>query len=355
MRLRRLLLYAAPPATVAVGMAFGPSLGPKQAAPSNASPPMPQPIDCSVHEEGVEARFNYQDVSVKALSTRRDGSSSDGHLIGANWNPQRVLVRDGRREKKPRTLDANGFAMLADAKPQHSEYYDERAVVGDYYAACEELVKRVSGASLVVAFDHNVRCDTGKAWGRRLRGGNRVQGAAALVHNDYTADSASRRLAMLTQPPTLLKESLRAKYGTTPLLRGPAVDDAIAGKRRYAFVNVWRPISTVESKPIGCIDATTVSSDELVTLTVHHADEGTDGGIYFASHRPAHKWFYYPAMTPDEVLLIKQWDSHGGMARGDAADKGHATFTLHSAFADPTTMPTAKDRESIEVRLVLIY
>ena len=88
---------------------------------------------------------------------------------------------------------------------------------------------------------------------------------------------------------------------------------------------------------------------------MHHADQSV-GGIYFASHRPAHRWLYFPRMTPDEVLLLKQWDSHGGLARGrDDAGEGRATFALHSAFADPATQPAARDRESIEVRCVLVY
>ena len=50
-----------------------------------------------------------------------------------------------------------------------------------------------------------------------------------------------------------------------------------------------------------------------------------------------------------QVLLIKQWDSDGGLARGrsDVAER-RATFSLHSAFADPRTPPGGRDRESIE-------
>jgi hypothetical protein len=56
------------------------------------------------------------------------------------------------------------------------------------------------------------------------------------------------------------------------------------------------------------------------------------------------------------VVLIKQWDSYGGMARGRSdAQEQRATFALHSAFAEPETLPTALDRESIECRLVLVY
>ena len=68
-------------------------------------------------------------------------------------------------------------------------------------------------------------------------------------------------------------------------------------------------------------------------------------------------------MTRDEALLIKQWDSAGGLARsggawGDAATGGNrepCTFSFHTAFRDPATPPDARDRQSIEVRCVLLY
>ena len=132
-------------------------------------------------------------------------------------------------------------------------------------------------------------------------------------------------------------------------------------RRRFAFVNVWRPISIVESKPLACVDARTVAPEELIPLTVHHADQSA-GGIYFATHRPCHGWHYFPSMTPDEVLLVKQWDSHGGIARGRTdMEEGCATFALHSAFAEPVDTAVdvsprqRRDRESIEVRMVVVY
>ena len=62
-------------------------------------------------------------------------------------------------------------------------------------------------------------------------------------------------------------------------------------------------------------------------------------------------------MTPDETILIKQWDSHGDLApsKPSNAVAGTSTFALHSAFADPHAPPEAPDRESIEVRLVLVF
>ena len=87
---------------------------------------------------------------------------------------------------------------MADVKEQHCDYYDEEAVTSAYYQQCEELMKRVTGASFVKAFDHNVRSESGRAAAAKLQGGNAVQGPAPIVHGDYTADSAPRRFQWLS-------------------------------------------------------------------------------------------------------------------------------------------------------------
>merc|ERR1712060_704849 len=61
-------------------------------------------------------------------------------------------------------------------------------------------------------------------------------------------------------------------------------------------------------------------------------------------HDPAHRWIYFPDMTPDECLLLKVHDS-----RRD----GRTRFGCHCAFRDPHGDPTAH-RESIEVRCLVI-
>ena len=355
-RAAKLALWAVPPTAAAYGLATGKiSLNPPTPLPQpqkSAVPPLPLPVAAGVRDNGVLADLNYQHGNVRSIE-----AAPSGELVGAQWHPQRVLVRDGRRAASCSNLDVNGFAMQHAAKAEHIDYYDESAVTSKYYGECEDIVRRATGASLVVAFDHNVRCDNGKRTGRTMRGGNAVQGAAPFVHNDYTAASASRRLAMLTASPKFLKPSLQAQLGGRPLLSGPAVEEAQAGTRRFALLNVWRPIAPVECKPLGCLDATTVGAEELVTFSIPHSDGGPkEGGIYFATWRAAHDWVYYPRMTPDEVLLVKQWDSEGGLARGTSdAHAKRATFALHSAFADAASPPNPRDRESIEVRLVVVY
>lgn len=54
-----------------------------------------------------------------------------------------------------------------------------------------------------------------------------------------------------------------------------------------------------QDHPLGVCDGSTVSPEDYVTFEVRYADRS--GENYFASHNPAHQWYYYPKMTKDEV------------------------------------------------------
>lgn len=66
-----------------------------------------------------------------------------------------------------------------------------------------------------------------------------------------------------------------------------------------------------------------------------------------ATFNPEHKWYYASGMTPDEVLLIRIFDSN------NAAD-GTKQRTLHSAFTHPEFVG-GEARESIETRCLIFW
>lgn len=70
------------------------------------------------------------------------------------------------------------------------------------------------------------------------------------------------------------------------------------------------------------------------------------GEVYAVAFNPDHRWFYFPHMQRDEVLLLKGYDS---------MEDGRARFTAHSSFEDPTTVPDAPARESIETRMLVFF
>ena len=159
-----------------------------------------------------------------------------------------------------------------------------------------------------------------------------------MIHNDYTDASARKRLLDLL----------------------PEVEARQRLQHRFAIVNVWRSINgTVWKSPLACCDATSLAPDDLVSSERRAQDR--IGELELVSWNPAHRWYYYPQMTNDEVLLIKQWDSASPLARsnGVAADgtdtAAPCTFSFHSAFEDLATPPDAPDRWSIEVRCIALY
>ena len=298
--------------------------------------------------------------------TRRDRDGNDAGFEGVVTEERTVAVGDARALEggRRRTLDIHGFELLDRPLADPGlDFYDHDRVVRDYYGECEAVLREATGAARVRAFDHNIRSTAGNEGGRRIRGGQQVQAPAHLVHGDYTLTSGPQRLRDLAGPPGA-NDTLRSVLAESaaPVDRA-AVDRALAPGGRFAIVNVWRNIDTepVASEPLALCDGQTVEPGELVVFEIRYRDR--TGENYFAKHAPRHGWWWYPAMTRNEALLIKQWDSAGGLARsggarGDAnpgGDRVPCTFSFHTAFRDPATPPGARDRQSIEVRCVLLY
>ena len=134
--------------------------------------------------------------------TRRDKDGSDAGKEGMNLEARSMQVHDARRYEltSRRTLDQNGFEMLGHPLAAASiDFLNNERVVRTYYPQCAELVREVTGANLVTAFDHNIRSAAGKQSKRRIQGGQQVQGPAHVVHGDYTLASAPQRLRDLAK------------------------------------------------------------------------------------------------------------------------------------------------------------
>ena len=295
--------------------------------------------------------------------THRDQDGSDTGWKGIDLEARQMPVRDARHlEPNARcTLVHHGFELRDHplATPD-LDFMNHDYVVRSYYPHCAEIVREASGARVVAAFDHNIRSATGKKSKRRIEGGQQVQGPASLVHGDYTLTSARQRLRDLAKAPGTNDTFRTLLSDGRSLLDEGEVEHALSGGR-FAIINVWRNIARepVKMYPLALCDATSVRPEHLVVFEIHYHDR--IGENYFAKHSDGHQWYFYPELTRDEALLIKQWDSAGELARSKGANPDVAapdlpcTFSFHSAFKDMTTRPDAPDRWSIEVRCVALY
>ena len=113
---------------------------------------------------------------------------------------------------------------------------------------------------------------------------------------------------------------------------GNAVDAKFC-KGRFVYINAWRNVTTdpIENNHLAVCDETSLVSpdDYLASDLFMPGAKLMQYGL--SDHNAAkHRWYYFPKMQMDEVLLFKQFDS-------DTALPGRMTF--HTAFVDPTVRP----------------
>mmetsp|Transcript_109499 Transcript_109499/g.251086 ORF Transcript_109499/g.251086 Transcript_109499/m.251086 type:complete len:241 (-) Transcript_109499:389-1111(-) len=229
-------------------------------------------------------------------------------------------------------------------------FFDEKHLFSSYFPECERLIQEATGAKVARVFDYNVRSQGGKLAQKQIKGGGmQVQPPAHIVHNDYTQTSGPARLQQLGNKPTMNDVSRRMR-GEAPLLTQEEVEMGL--NKRFMIINVWRSIrpEPCEVYPLALASATTLAPEDLCVFEIRYSDRV--GENYFSAPNPRHRWQYFPRMTPDEAILLKQWDSAGALGGGAG---NTSTFSLHSAFADPTASPEAADRQSIETRLICIF
>jgi hypothetical protein len=263
----------------------------------------------------VEATLNYLVNDGTRIFTEAGGGGA-ADKRGGTIDPRRVVIRNGRLVAKDLVLEREGFRFVGhDTKV--ADFFDESEVRRVYYPEMEALIKAEIGASRVVVFDHTLR--TGDdAERERLK----IREVVPRVHNDYTEWSGPQRVRDLL----------------------PDEADELL-KRRFAIVQVWRPIRhPVESFPLAMCDGRTVSADDLVISERRYPNRV--GQTYAITYNPNHKWFYFPRMRRDEAIVFKVFDS---------LKDGRTRWSAHTAFDDPTSPPDAHPRESIEIRTLAFF
>jgi hypothetical protein len=230
-----------------------------------------------------------------------------------NYGKFRVAIAN-MREIEGLSLDREGFELWNEPVSV-SDFYDPQTMEREYYPQLSAFVRRATGALDAVVFDHTIRIEGGGHEDSTV-----MRAPVRVVHNDYTEDSAPKRVRDLLPP-----------------------DDAehwLAG--RFIELNVWRPIEgPVLMTPLALCDARSIDPGDLTVTNLLYP--GRVGEIYHALYNPAHRWYYAPQMTTDEAILIKGYDS---------ARDGRARFTFHTAFDDPQTPKNPPPRKSIEARVL---
>ena len=269
------------------------------------------------YDQNIEAELDYA-IAAKGnriiLKPSVPGGKS-GRREG-QFERRTVKIVNARPLIGTLSVDVEGFDLVRSVT-KVSNFYDDMQISEIYDLECEKLVQQLTGCSRAVVFDHTKRCDD-KTERERLMVREPVQG----VHNDYTEVSAAQRVKDIM---------------------GVEANELLA--HQFSIVNVWRSIKgAIETMPLAICDAQSVSTNDLI-VAERRSKERT-GFTFRLAFNALHKWFYFPKMRFEEVLMIKSYDTR---------DDGTARFTPHTAFVDPLTKKDARPRQSIETRVFAFH
>ncbi len=244
------------------------------------------------------------------------------------YQPYPITIRNARLAPQPMTLDTHGFC-LSRMPSGIRDFRNQEELKRDYPAEVEAIAKALTGCDLIVPMSGQLRSP--------VISGAGIQPPAAEAHVDFNTPSANR-----------LANAIYER--TAP--EGP-------GYSRFIAFSLWRTFSEPpQDWPLALCEFASVGDDDGVPNVKVDVDEIPEGDALFAPiegedammaatifrHNPAHRWWYYPDMTVDEVILIKFHDS----------DHSRAWRAPHTAFHD-TTRPDAHTRESYEFRALAYF
>lgn len=276
-------------------------------------------MDMQTHRSAVTAELGYLSRAVDKpynyMYEPPPGQARDN----CSYDRMSVRVRDARLVPSALGLEQTGFELHWRPSQVH-DFYDEDEVRERYHREVEAAALELTGGVRAVVFDHQLRK---REEGRPTLGFGRPgdgsrPAALGRVHNDYTETSGIRR---------------------RELVLGEACAD-----RPFLILNFWRPVlDPAIDTPLAVCDARSFPRQDWVAADIIYQER--TGEIYLGRHSDGHAWYYYPAMSPDEVLVFKSFDS-----RLDCPVR----MTPHCAFDDPTAPHDAPLRKSIEARCLVI-
>jgi hypothetical protein len=278
---------------------------------------------CGNHADGVEATIDYL---VPSSRLNRRYVAPGAELNTGSYAPHAVFIRNARPLHLG--LDTEGF-MLAEQPSLVKNFRDNTEIDAVYCAEVERIVKDLTGADLVAPLGYVLRTSGTTC--------SANQPPASEVHVDMSPDRAVR---------------LAAAMYVKSFAGRPAY-------RRFIASSLWRPFSQPpQDWPLAVCDGTSVKDDEGVpnvmvrlaklpepdNIPAHLEDEDKLPAASIFCFSPKHRWWYYPDMKRDEVLLVKFHDS----------DHSKAWRSPHASFRDPRVQ-NAAPRESIEFRTIAYY
>ncbi|KAH8881848.1 methyltransferase CmcJ [Thozetella sp. PMI_491] len=248
-----------------------------------------------------------------------DKNSEDCRTTNLEFESKLQTFVDIRDRIRDFSLDSHGFQILQ--RPivlDPSSYLNRDAVESHYLPEVKQILTTIDqGYDKAFIFDWRVR-----------------NSATPREEVEYDMNDLTRWLR--PSPTVHIDQSPRAVVQR--VLLHLADEAAYLLQGRVRIINVWRPIENiVQDYPLAYCDPISVPETDLIECD--HVRRSFTGANLYAHFNPGHQWYYLSEQRPDEVLLLKMFDSDENVK---------ATRCPHASFRHPLSATGAKPRKSIE-------
>lgn len=284
------------------------------------------------------------------IETRLNGQFPSNYVVGERINLTQLMNRGGATS--PRTPPLNPPTRIIDARPLQAEAASEREFFDHHGFVLLDAPTAVTDWSDTAAVGRTYMPEVEAMIRTRLFPGRKI---------------------FIMQPPNVLRRGagtdnpqygngVHQDYGTTAdefqqnVLAFAGVEAGAGWRARfeqqdvegYLMLDFWRTTmpQPLKHMPLVLCDPTSVDARDIVPTAL----EGIAPGGAITHHvslryNAGQRWFYYPDMTANEVLVFKLFQ----LMRDEEPQPYRACF--HSAVEDPATPPDAPPRQSCEHRV----
>jgi hypothetical protein len=258
------------------------------------------------------------------------------------------VLRDARRideyypglsPSSPACMDKLGVA-LAHCESKCRNFYDAAEVERVFYPEMEQLLLEFfPSATDALVYNHDV-FDKDYQGDRTEDQDNKNPGVNAnyanLVHNDLNDNSGRVRCR------ELLTQNLR-NFGREQHYTEAEADAKMS--RRFMSINLAKPMETVRQNPF--VLCAWPSFADQPYITNYRIYDDRVGETTRFTYRPDHEWYWVPQQRPNEVSMLKCYDS--------VTDGLVSRWSFHTACIDPTAPKDAPCRKNVVVRSFVFF
>lgn len=307
------------------------------------------PLRYTVHEQPsysiVSSNALWRDPAREAdqKALRQDERDSGRRNL---YFPQ--VMRDARRieeyypglsPESPECMDKLGVS-LAHLESKCQNFYDAHEVERVYYPEIEQLLLDFfPGATDALVYNHDVfdkdyEGDRTEDQDAKIPGVN--ANYANLVHNDLNDNSGRVRCR------ELLTKNLR-NFGRPVNYTEAEADEKMS--RRFMSINLAKPMETVEQNPF--VLCAWPSFADQPYITNYRIYDDRVGETTRFTYRKEHEWYWFPQQEPNEVSMLKCYDS--------VTDGSVSRWSFHTAAIDPNAPEDARCRKNLVVRSYVFF